>query len=238
MLRVLVTRPEPGAARTAKALEAMGHRPILLPLSETRPLPVDAGALPARIDAVAATSANALRLAPSALVARLAALACHAVGASTAEAARAAGFAHVEEGPGDAEALAARIGPGLAGKSLAYLCGRVRLSRFEERLAATGVRVAAVETYDTVEIEPSSESVTARLGGAGVDAVLLYSAKAAQAAGRLAARPELAPLLGPARVLALSGRVAAAFGPGADDRMRVAAAPTEEALLELLRRPD
>ncbi|MGB3834338.1 MAG: uroporphyrinogen-III synthase, partial [Mesorhizobium sp.] len=190
MLRVLVTRPEPGAARTAKALEAMGHRPILLPLSETRPLPVDAGALPARIDAVAATSANALRLAPSALVARLAALACHAVGAKTAEAARAAGFAHVEEGPGDAEALAARIGPGLAGKSLAYLCGRVRLSRFEERLAATGVRVAAVETYDTVEIEPSSESVTARLGGAGVGAVLIYSAKAAQAAGRLAARPE------------------------------------------------
>lgn len=238
MLRVLVTRPEPGAARTARALEAMGHRPLLLPLSEIRPLPADARTLPARIDAVAATSANALRLAAPQLLATLAAFACHAVGAGTAQAARAAGFAHIEEGPGDAAALAAQIGGALAGKSLVYLCGRVRLSSFEECLGAAGVHVAAVETYDTVPIEPSSETVSARLGGAGVDAVLLYSAKAAQAARRLAARPQLAALLADAHVLALSGRVAAAFGPGAGDRMRVAAAPTEEALLELLRRLD
>ena len=234
MLRVLVTRPEPGAAHTAKALEAMGHRPILLPLSETRPLPADENALPTRIDAVAATSANALRLAPPALVARLAALPCHAVGTRTAQAARAAGFLRVEEGPGDAGALAASIGEGLSARTLLYLCGRVRLRLFEERLARAGVHVRPVETYDTVTIEPSSETMTARLG-AGADAVLLYSAKAAEAAGRLAARPALAPLFTHAHMLALSGRVAAAFGPEAGGGMHVASAPTEEALLELLR---
>ncbi|RWD98328.1 MAG: uroporphyrinogen-III synthase, partial [Mesorhizobium sp.] len=32
MIRVLVTRPEPGASRTARRLEAPGFQPILLPL--------------------------------------------------------------------------------------------------------------------------------------------------------------------------------------------------------------
>ncbi|TJX45058.1 MAG: uroporphyrinogen-III synthase, partial [Mesorhizobium sp.] len=35
MLRVLVTRPEPGASRTARKLEEMGFEPLLLPLTET-----------------------------------------------------------------------------------------------------------------------------------------------------------------------------------------------------------
>ena len=43
--RVLVTRPEPGASRTATRLRAAGHVPVVLPLSEVRPAP------PARIEA-------------------------------------------------------------------------------------------------------------------------------------------------------------------------------------------
>ena len=34
MKRVLVTRPEPGASRTAARLEADGFAPIVLPLTE------------------------------------------------------------------------------------------------------------------------------------------------------------------------------------------------------------
>ncbi|RWD19075.1 MAG: uroporphyrinogen-III synthase, partial [Mesorhizobium sp.] len=51
MLRVLVTRPEPGASRTAQRLEEMGFQPILLPLTETVALP--AKATEARKDAMA-----------------------------------------------------------------------------------------------------------------------------------------------------------------------------------------
>ncbi|TIT17702.1 MAG: uroporphyrinogen-III synthase, partial [Mesorhizobium sp.] len=61
MLRVLVTRPEPGASRTARRLADAGFQPILLPLTETVALAVDAGAV---ADAAAAiTSFGAWRTA-------------------------------------------------------------------------------------------------------------------------------------------------------------------------------
>ena len=63
--RVLVTRPEPGATMTARKLELMGFRPVKLPLQEIRPLAVPRGAVPEGIAAVAVTSANAIRHAPT-----------------------------------------------------------------------------------------------------------------------------------------------------------------------------
>lgn len=234
MLRVLVTRPEPEAGRTARALEALGHRPLVLPLSRICAVPVEEAMAIDHADAVAVTSANALRHAEPALIARLADLPCHAVGPRTAAAARDAGFIHVVEGPGDAEMLARRIAGALAGKRLAYLCGRVRYLLFEERLAAAGVHVNPVETYDTIVMDHPSETVAALLEQRPLDAMLLYSAKAAKAARRLAERPELAALLGRAEVLALSARVAQAYDPAAASRIRIAPTPAEPALLALL----
>jgi uroporphyrinogen-III synthase len=234
-MRVLVTRPEPGAARTAARLAALGHQPILLPLSETRPLPTDDVMLPADAAAVAVTSANALRHAQTSLLGRLAHLPCYAVGRRTGEASRNAGFGPVSEGPGDAAGLAEAIGPKLAGGTLVYLCGRERFPGFEADLAASGVRVHAVETYDTVPLDWPSEAVAARLGHRSVTALLLYSARAAQAAAALLARPELAELFGACRVLALSERIGGAFRAGAaTGKVCVAAAPNEDGLVELL----
>ena len=63
-MRVLVTRPEPGASRTAVKLRAMGFEPVLLPLSETKPLAIPRDPIPESAVAVAITSANAIRHAP------------------------------------------------------------------------------------------------------------------------------------------------------------------------------
>ncbi|MDQ2632708.1 MAG: uroporphyrinogen-III synthase, partial [Pseudomonadota bacterium] len=101
--RVLVTRPEPGASQTARRLDALGFRPLKLPLHEIRPLPAVSGAVPDAITAVAATSANAIRHAPAALLDRLSKLPCFAVGEATAAIARDAGFSNVVDGEGDAE---------------------------------------------------------------------------------------------------------------------------------------
>ncbi|TIW37543.1 MAG: uroporphyrinogen-III synthase, partial [Mesorhizobium sp.] len=87
MVRVLVTRPEPGASRTAQRLLDQGFQPILLPLTETVALPVDADGVANNAVAVAVTSANAVRHAPKEIIAALAGLPCHAVGKRTAEAA-------------------------------------------------------------------------------------------------------------------------------------------------------
>lgn len=238
MRRVLVTRPEPGAARTALRLAELGFEPVVLPLSEIRPLPVDADMVPAGAGVVALTSANAARHAPPELIARLAGLPCHAVGSATAHAARAAGFRQVLEGHGDALSLAERIAASFSG-TLVYLCGRVRFPAFEARLAAAGVRVHAVESYDTAGVAYADEEVSARLAGRPVDAVLLASAKAADAIARLAARPQIGHLFAGASFFALSGRIATALAEAGGGIAEAAAVPTERALLGLLeaRRP-
>ncbi|RWK06954.1 uroporphyrinogen-III synthase [Mesorhizobium sp.] len=236
MVRVLVTRPEPGASRTARRLEAQGFQPILLPLTETAALPVEASSFPAAA-AVAVTSANAVRHAPGELVAALVALPCHAVGKRTAEACRAAGFTSVSDGPGYAEALAGALADELAGKEIVYLCGRVRFPAFEERLAAAGAHVRPVETYDTVDLDYSGADVIARSSGMPVEAVLLYSAKAASAMTDLAQRPSLEHLFENTEFLVLSARVAEALGEVGGQKVRIAAQPDEDALLALLSLP-
>ncbi|MCV3208197.1 uroporphyrinogen-III synthase [Mesorhizobium sp. YC-39] len=235
MVRVLVTRPEPGASRTARRLQDMGFQPILLPLTETVPLPADAGAVPDDAVAVAVTSANALRHAPKALIAALAALPCLAVGKRTAETAREAGFLSVSEGSGDAEALASTLAGSLSGKTIAYLCGRVRFATFEERLKAAAVHVRAVEIYDTIALDYSDADIIERLAGQPVEMILLYSAKAAAAMRILIERPKPHDLFENTHFFALSGRIAAALGDISGERMQIAKEPSEEALLALLR---
>ncbi|TIP39300.1 MAG: uroporphyrinogen-III synthase [Mesorhizobium sp.] len=227
MVRVLVTRPEPGASRTARRLEALGFQPVLLPLTETSALPVEATIGDAV--AVAVTSANAVRHAPKALIASLAGLPCHAVGKRTAEACRAAGFLSVAEGPGDAEALAEAIAGGLAGK--------VRFQAFEQRLTAAGVHVKAVETYDTTSIDYGDAVVVSRLSGQPVEAALLYSAKASAALVSLISRPNLRQLFKKTEFLALSARVAEPLDGIAGQTISIASQPEEDALLALLSQP-
>ncbi|OBQ63493.1 uroporphyrinogen-III synthase [Mesorhizobium erdmanii] len=235
MLRVLVTRPEPGASRTARRLEGMGFQPLVLPLTETMALPVDAGAVPDTVAAVAITSANAVRHASRELMAVLSDLPCHAVGKRTAEAALKAGFLSVREGPGDAEALADSMAKAFSGKTILYLCGRVRFAAFEQRLETAGVGVHAAETYDTLAVRYSDEALLQRLSDRSVDVVLLYSAKAAAAMRDVANRSILNGYFEKTLFFALSSRVAAALDDSAGKPIRIAAQPDEEALLALLR---
>lgn len=213
----------------------MGFQPVLLPLTETVALPVEAGQVPDDAIAVAITSANAVRHASKEIIAALAALPCHAVGKRTGEAARAAGFLTVNDGPGNAEALADMLADRLSGKAVIYLCGRVRFPAFEARLKVVGVRAYPIETYDTVAPAYSDAAVIGHLSGLPVDGALLYSAKAAATMQALASRPALHDLFEKTRVFALSRRIAAVLDEAASEKIQVAAEPDEEALLELLR---
>lgn len=236
MVRVLVTRPEPGASRTARRLETLGFQPILLPLTETSALPVEA-TIGGDAVAVAVTSANAVRHAPQALITALASLPCHAVGKRTDEACRAVGFLSVTDGPGDAAALADVIAGALAGKAIVYLCGRVRFPGFERRLAVAGVHVHAIETYDTAQIDYGDAEALTRLSGHPVEAALLYSAKASAALVNLLTRPTLRHLFEKTEFLTLSARVAEPLVGVAGRRIQIAPQPDEDALLALLSQP-
>lgn len=234
-MRVLVTRPEPGASATAQRLAALGHEPVLLPLTRTRAL--DPGQVPdgAAFDAVIATSAAAIRHARRELIDAIAALPLHAVGDRTARAAAEAGFRRIVVTAANVDALAAELPRRLApGGRILHLAGRVRTGDLTAKLIEAGFDAAVIEVYDTVADENAFEQAGERLGPAPIDTVLVYSAYAAAMVSRLLARPELEPSFVQARFLCISARVGDALGAAFSGRVEVAESPDEAALLHLL----
>ncbi len=206
-MRVLVTRPEPAASRTAARLRALGHEaivaPLLIPHAVAWALP------PGDWQAVAFTSASAPALAGDR--AALAHLPAYAVGEATAAAARAAGFTDVRSARGDASAVFALAASGGIARLL-HLAGR-------DRSAASvppGLTVGVVTVY--------AAELAARLDTPPFDLALLYSVRTAT---RFAAlfRGDRSGVA----VVALSAPIAAAAGTGWA-RVSVAAEPTEAAL--------
>ncbi len=230
---MLVTRPEPGASATARRLEALGHEPVVLPL--TRTVPVAGAAVPsaAGFDAVLATSAAAIRHAPPALLAAIGHLPLHAVGERTAGAGREAGLERVAEPFADAAAMVERLPARLpAGARLLYLAGRVRTGLVEAGLAAAGLHVGIAEVYDTV---PDDSATAAReIAAAPLGVALVYSANGARALSRLAVRPGMAGAFSGTRFLCISAIAAEALGPALARRAEAADRPDEAAMFALL----
>lgn len=206
-MKLLIVRPQPGADESAKRARAMGLEPVVVPLFETRPLGWSAPD-PAAYDAILLTSANAARLGGSGLQPFLA-LPCYAVGARTAQVAREAGFTDVRTGTSDGAGLADMAGRD-GRKSLLHLGGRDHLAIG----GATHIAVYASEPAGALPANP------------GEAVVMLHSARAA---ARFAA---LAADRGAILVAAISAEVAQAAG-GGWKQVAVAAAPRDEALLEL-----
>ncbi|MBX3583907.1 MAG: uroporphyrinogen-III synthase [Rhizobiaceae bacterium] len=230
--RVLVTRPEPGASETVRRLEDMGFSPVTMPLQETRTLPVQHGAIRNDVAAVAVPSASAIRHAPGHLLQAWTGLPCFAVGAATANIAKGAGFSHVLAAEGDAASLADMVIRSRPAGSVAYICGRVRRPVFEERLAAAGIPVGIVETYDTLPLGPDAETVESVLGAGAVDYALVFSANAATLLVDLIGQSE--DMFRDAVFLCISARVAGAFADKGRKTI-VALEPSEAALLDTLR---
>lgn len=232
-MRVLVTRPQPGACETGVRLAALGFEPVLVPLTEIVPLAAAIGA--EVIDAVAVTSANAIRHASPAIFAALGGKPVFAVGKRTGAAAREAGLDVVDEDAGDAEGLARRINAFFpAPGHVTVLCGRVRRDILETRLRAAGHRVRLIETYDTLPLEPSDAALAAALGDRPVGAVLVHSANGARQLCRLIERPVIGTKLADATFYCLSARIADALERVGPERKEIAAQPAEEQLLALL----
>lgn len=242
-MRVLVTRPEPGCGKTAILLRGMGHEPVELPLFRTV-FHSDALCQIGTASAFIVTSANAIRALESAPDRDLAGLQIpvYAVGAATAAAARAHGFANVSTGPGNARGLAdlllERIASGIITPSpdspLTYLAGAPRSADLERRLLAAGVDVKSVEVYEMIGISYSTDFLFSTILSPPLDAILLYSANAAR---RL--RMLLGPQTQPARhiecpFLCLSAEIAAALPAPWRDRAIIAASPDERSLLASL----
>lgn len=172
---LLVTRPEPDASATVERLAALGLSAVAAPLFTLRPLPAP---LPeGGFDAVAITSANALRALQGRLQPYLR-LPLFAVGDRTAALARAEGFNTVTSADGGMARLAPLIAAH-APRRVLYLAGRDRTGDLAA-LLGPGVDTVLVEVYDMEPVPALPVAAEAMLTQGAIQAVLLYSVRAAE----------------------------------------------------------
>lgn len=215
---VAVLRPEPGNAATATRIEAEGLHAIRLPLFAVRPLawtPPD----PAEFDALILTSANAARLAGPGVDA-LRRLPVHAVGATTAAAAKAQGLTVMTVGRGDGRDLVATLAPQGVKRAL-LLAGRDR------RLDAGGIIARTIAVYASEPVAPAT------LPDLSDTVALVHSARAAHQFGEVIDQAGVNRRT--IRLATISAAVADAAGNGWD-YVAAAASPDDESLVALARR--
>lgn len=229
MARVLVTRPAADARRTAARLAALGHEAVLAPVLAIAPTAEPAPAGP--FDAVILTSANALPFVPP----ERKLLPTFVVGERTAAAARAAGFARVRVGAGEARSLARLVADHLRPPArLLHAAGRDRKAEPGLSLAARGFEVAAWEAYEARALSSLRDEAQEALAAGTIAAVLHYSRRSAALLLALAGADGLVGALRPPLHLCLSADAAAPLREAGLGRILVAPRLDEAALLALL----
>jgi uroporphyrinogen-III synthase len=233
-VRLLLTRAEPDAQRTAAALRGQGHDVVAAPLLRIEPA-ADATIGAGPWAAILITSANAAHaIAAHARVAPLRALPVFAVGQRSAEAVAAAGFADVTSADGNvtdlARLVAARMQPAAF---LLYLAGEDRSGDLAGDLRARGFAVETIIVYRAVAAT-GLPPVAAEALSSGIDGVLHFSRRSVEAyinAARAAGM--LANALKPVH-FCLSAQVAEPLAQAGTADIRVAERPSEAALLALI----
>lgn len=235
-MRILVTRPQPAAEKTAVRLRAMGHEPLVLPLTQgiSEPGAAREALLQDRFTALALTSAQAVQTL-ALLAGDLAPyldIPVFCVGAATAKAAGLLGFRKIIAGPGTGEGLAERIATEFSEgqkPQILYLAGTPRSPAFEAGLHRGSINFSAVEIYRMVPLGDAEPRLQSILAETPPDAVLLYSSEAAHRLFDLPSASDLADL----RYFCLSTAIARTL-PATIRNVAVAATPDEDSLLRLL----
>lgn len=232
-VRLLITRPRDDAEGLADMLKHLGHESVMAPLLELRFLagePIDLGG----VQAILATSANGVH----GFVANSGRrdLPAYVVGPQTAEAARKAGFTNVISADGDATALADRVAASAdpAGGRLLHAAGAEAGGRLSESLRARGFRVDTVVLYEALAADTLPVESERYLRSNALDGVLLFSPRTAKILATLVAQAELSSYCKPLTAYCISAATAAAVSPLPFSRILVAAAPNQQAMLELL----
>jgi uroporphyrinogen-III synthase len=235
-MRLLVTRPADDAERTARALERLGHEPVISPALQVRYL-IDVPLPAARPQAILVTSTNAVnalqrhRQAEAMLGATVL-----AVGDRTAVAARRAGFAATYSAGGDVDDLVALVrrhcspdaGP------LLYAAGADQASDLAGRLGEDGYDVETAVVYTADCAGRLAAAAAGHLRAGTIDGALFFSARSAECFGEQIAHAGLAPLGETIACFCLSeavGRKVTSFANGA---LHIAAEPNQLALIALI----
>ena len=232
-MRILVTRPELEAAKTAAKLKALGHAVLIDPVLVIEPVAfrVPAGAF----DGLAATSASSLRVTQrDAGIVAMRSLPLFVVGAHTGGAARAAGFATVAVAEGNSDALARLIATRLApGARVLHLAGENQARDLAAMLEPMRISVETLVVYRARAARELSAATLQALEQGSLDAVLHYSPRSAANFVALTERAGQSAAMRRLHHYCLSVAVAAPL-EAAGATTEVAATPDETALIALL----
>jgi uroporphyrinogen-III synthase len=233
-MRLLVTRPEPDNQRTAATLRGLGHEVLLAPLLRIEAVAdADLGRPP--WCAVLLTSANGARAAARhPRHGELRTTPVLTVGASSAEAARAAGFADVASADGDGRDLARLAAQRFAGSQapLLYLAGEDRARDLAAELAAHGLSVRTVVVYRAAAAPAFPPAVRSALEQDRIDGVLHFSRRSVDSY-LVCGRDLIGRAIKPVHYC-LSARAAEPLRAAGAATVRVAAQPDEARLLALV----
>ncbi len=233
-MHLLITRPGDDGARLAETLRQMGHDPILEPLLTIRHF--DGPALDlSGAQAILATSANGVRAIADRTPERI--LPLYAVGDATARAAKEAGFLDVSSAAGDVEALARLVREKLdpAKGPLVHVAGSEVAGDLAGDLGASGFTVRREVLYESESAYSLSPSTIAAIKEERIDGVLAYSPRTAATLARLIRKARLVRDCRRIELLGLSQAVADAANDIPWANIRIAAEPTQEAMLALAR---
>ena len=209
MTRILILRPQPGADATVAKARDLGLDAIAVPLFDVEPVAWDAPEA-GSFDGLLLTSANAVRMAGERLQA-LRGLKAYAVGESTAQAAREAGFDIAATGDAGVDRLLGSIEPDL---KLLHLCGEDRREPVDAKQ-----QITAISVYRAKPLSPDLSAVKDSVA-------LIHSPRA----GRRFA--ELVSARDGISITAISDAAANAAGDGWR-RVATAEQPSDDALLAL-----
>ena len=236
--RLLLTRPRPDSLALADRLRQHGIDSLIEPMMTIR-FDEDTRLDLSGVQAILLTSANGARAlaaaSPDEAARRLPIL---AVGPATAQAAREAGFGALTTAGGDVDALVAlaiaRLRPD-AGR-LVHVAGRVSTGDLAGRLAAAGFEAERVPLYDAVAERSLSLPARRALAAQTLAGAVFYSPRTARLFAKLARDSGLESTTRALSAFCLSQAVAEVAATLPWQRISVAAAPRQEALVACVAR--
>ena len=224
--KVWITRAEPGASASAARIAALGFEPLVAPVLTIRTLdtPIDL----TDVDTLAFTSANGVRAFASASPRRD--LAVFAVGDTTAEAARRAGFAEVTSADDDVAGLGRLIVARRPG-GVVLLPGPVeRAGDLTGALTRQGLNARKLDLYRSEAVQNLPAHAAAALDRRSLAAILIHSPRAAATVAGLLTHFDISGVA----VIGLSSACLAPLESLLVGAAISAAAPREDALLTAL----
>jgi uroporphyrinogen-III synthase len=232
-MRVLVTRPIEDAERTAAALRAKGHDPILSPLLEIRFLDGPEISLDG-VQAILATSANGIRSLARRTFQRT--LPLFAVGPQTTLAAYADGFTDVRDADGNASALVGTVSRWLDPRrgALLHAAGRDHRAELAGSLEEASFTVRTETLYDAVPARELSAAARQAVASDTLDAVMLFSPRSAETFREIVTSSGYGAAAASLIALCISAATEGALHPLTFREIRVAKRPNQDSMLDLL----